>query len=104
MFTENENDVVLAVAEVEEGVIPAVTTPAEVIAPEEPEMITGMVTDCTKLNVRTGPGATEPVVCTIPHGTEVMVLEEDSTEEFCKVYTASGVEGFCMRKYIAINP
>ena len=70
----------------------------------EPEMIAGVVDNCTKLNVRTEPVAIADVVCRIPCGTEVMVSEEESTDEFYKVYTATGIEGYCMKKYITINP
>lgn len=78
-----------------------VTTPE--VTPEEPEMIFGAVTDCAKLNVRKAPNANAPIICTIPRNTEVEVFFEESTDEFYKVLTASGIEGFCMAKYIAIE-
>jgi hypothetical protein len=33
-----------------------------------------------------------------------MIDEKESTEEFYKVCTAAGIEGFCMKKFIAIQP
>lgn len=103
MFTENEN-----VTQPEETVItpeqgPNITTPEPEVTPEEPEVLTGIVADCRKLNVRKRPSVNAPIVCTIPVNTEVEILVEESTDEFYYVYTATGVEGFCVRDYIAIN-
>lgn len=71
--------------------------------PEEPELLEGTVADCVRLNVRKEPAANAPVVCTIPRNTKVVVVEEESTDEFYKVYTESGIEGFCMKQYISIE-
>lgn len=104
MFNTNENAnatvdpktvITPTVGNDDTGVTPEIT-------PEEPEMIFGVVTDCAKLNVRKAPDVTAPIICTIPRNAEVEVLFEESTDEFYKVLTASGVEGFCMAKYIAI--
>lgn len=65
--------------------------------------VTGVVTDCSKLNVRVAPSADADVVAVIPALTEVVVDAGASTDTFFKVIAASGVEGFCMRKYIAIR-
>lgn len=101
MFTENENtNVVTPDVDNDVTVTATVTTPE--VTPKEPEVIFGVVTDCTKLNVRKTPDATAPIICTIPRNAEVEVLFEESTDEFYKVLTATGVEGFCMAKYIAI--
>lgn len=69
---------------------------------QNPEMLSGVVVDCTRLNVRTAPNATASIICTIPCGTEVIVVEDESTDEFYAIYTASGIEGFCMKNYIEI--
>lgn len=63
----------------------------------------GLVSNCKKLNVREKPTIEAPVVCEIVCQTEVMIDEKESTEEFYKVYTAAGIEGFCMKKFIAIQ-
>lgn len=60
----------------------------------------GMVTDCTKLNVRQEPSKDAEIVCEIPVDSEVTIYEDQSTEDFYKVCTAAGAEGFCMRKFI----
>jgi hypothetical protein len=38
----------------------------------------------------------------IEQGAEVAINKEESTAEFYKVCTASGVEGFCMKKFITV--
>ena len=104
MFTENENTNVTL--EPQTNVTPIVdnddldTTPD--VIPEEPEILFGVVADCAKLNVRKAPDAAAPIICTIPRDSEVEVQVEESTDEFYKVLTASGIEGFCMAKYIKI--
>jgi len=64
----------------------------------------GLVSNCKKLNVREKPTVEAPVVCKIVCQTELMIDEKESTEEFYKVCTAVGIEGFCMKKFIAIQP
>jgi uncharacterized protein YgiM (DUF1202 family) len=71
---------------------------------ESEEIKIGLVSNCKKLNVREKPTVESPVVCEIDCQTELMVDEKESTEEFYKVYTVAGIEGFCMKKFIAIQP
>lgn len=94
MPTENEN------VTLPEG---TVINPEPETTPTEPEVLTGIVADCRKLNVRKAPDKNAPIICTIPVGSEVEILVDESTDEFYRIYTASGLEGFCMRDYIAVN-
>lgn len=64
---------------------------------------TGMVTECLKLNVRKEPSADGEVLAIIDALSEVKVDVDESTDDFYKVCTAAGIEGFCMRKYIALK-
>ena len=64
----------------------------------------GFVTNCKKLNVRKEPKTDSDIVCEIDYQTELMIDENESTEEFYKVFTAAGIEGFCMKKFIEIQP
>lgn len=73
----------------------------EHMKPEEPVM--AVVTNCRKLNVREEPNADATVIDKIDDNSEVMVDMTESTGEFYKIHTASGLEGFCMRKYIKIQ-
>ena len=80
-------------------------TAADVVTPaiEEPKPVIGVVTGCNKLNVRKMPKPDAAVVSELVASSEVMIDEDKSTVEFYKVCTASGVEGFCMKKFITIQ-
>lgn len=70
---------------------------------EEKAKVTGIVTDCLKLNLREKSDPDANVVAVINALSEVAVDMEASTDSFYKVCTATGIEGFCMRKYIAVR-
>lgn len=63
------------------------------------EQKAGVVTDCERLNVRETPSVGATVVAVLPALSSVTVDLEQSTEDFYKVCTAEGVEGFCMKRY-----
>ena len=75
----------------------------EVEAVNEPHTGSGIVTDCLYLNVRKLPDINADVAVVIDALTQVCVDFDASTEDFYKVRTSDGVEGFCMRKYIALS-
>jgi uncharacterized protein YgiM (DUF1202 family) len=77
---------------------------AEVTEPEDERTVIGVVTNCLNLNIRRKPKADASVICKITSLTEIMIDEKESTDEFYKVCTAAGIDGFCMKKYIAVNP
>jgi len=63
----------------------------------------GFVTNCKKLNIREEPRIDATVVCEVDYLTELMIDKNESTEEFYKVFTAAGIEGFCMKNFITIQ-
>lgn len=73
----------------------------EEVKPADP-MTIGVVVDCVKLNVREAPSSKAPVVCVVNASMNLMIFESESTEDFYKVCTESGAEGFCMKKFIEI--
>lgn len=77
--------------------------PAKMVAEVMKDFTEGIVTDCVKLNVREAPSTDAKVLDTIELLTWVEVDTAASTSEFYKVRTEDGVEGFCMRKYIALK-
>lgn len=93
-----KNQAVNEVAETEEVV--AEVMPVE---PEVEQPAYGVVTGCTKLNVRKEPSTYGTIVCTIDEETEVSIDKEESTEAYYKVCLASGIEGFCMKQYIELR-
>lgn len=60
----------------------------------------GTVIGCEKLRVRPTPDTDQEEISLIDNGSTVKISLEDSTEEFYKVRTDDGVEGYCMKSFI----
>lgn len=95
VMTENEN--VVVVPEVEE------TKVTEDVIEEVPKKVMGAILNCAKLNVRKEPNANADVVFVADNSTEFVINEDESTEDWYKVCTDTGVEGFCMKKFFAVT-
>jgi SH3-like domain-containing protein len=65
-----------------------------------PESVPGIVVDCAKLNIRVAPQATADIVCVINAASEIEINIAESTDEWFHICTATGVEGYCMRKFV----
>lgn len=65
-----------------------------------PNTVKGVVTRCTKLNVRENATVNAPIVCVLDAMAEVEVDAKKSTSNWFYIYTAAGAEGYCMREYI----
>ncbi len=63
-----------------------------------------IVTDCIRLNLRKAADRNAPVLKELPALTKVKVDVNGSTEEFCRIQTSEGVNGYCMRKYLTLLP
>ena len=87
---------------VEEPVIEEPVIEESVI--DEPEPIIGVVTDCLKLNVREFATKNADILGVINAATELVIIEEESTKDFYKICTSTGLEGYCMKKFISIMP
>lgn len=83
-----------------EEVVEEVAVVEETIKPE----VHGVVVDCLKLNVREAPKANAAVVCVVDASSNLVIIEEESTEDFYAVCTASGAEGYCMKQFVKILP
>ena len=79
-----------------EAMEPAIDTVIETV----PAPKIGRVFGCTSLNVRKAPKTNATVICTINCHAEVEIDELESTDDFYKICTASGIEGYCMKKFI----
>lgn len=75
---------------------------AETIVNETPKTVIGVVLNCPKLNVRKEPNTNADVVFVADNSTELVIDENSSTEDWFSVCTDNGIEGYCMKKYIAI--
>lgn len=72
----------------------------EVEEPPKKEKVLGTVVNCPRLRVREHPSINAVVAAEIDEGSEVVINEDKSTEEFYSVITATGLEGYCMKDYI----
>ena len=77
---------------------------AEVEFPYEVKPVHGRVVNCARLNVRKEPNIKSEIVAVIDAETDVEIIEVASTEEFYRVKTSDGVEGFCMKDYVTVLP
>lgn len=65
-----------------------------------PKIVEGVVVDCVKLNIRTEPDIHADVACVLDVMSELKIDVSKSNSEWFKVSTATGVEGYCMRKFV----
>jgi hypothetical protein len=65
-------------------------------------MLIGIV-NCLRLHIFAEPKLDSDIVCKVRYLTEVEVDPSKSTEDFYKIYTAIGAEGFCQKDLIIIK-
>ena len=70
---------------------------------EADSTVVGYVSGCLKLNIREEgyPGAN--VVCVVPEKTALLIEVAESNDEWYKVYTETGMKGFCMKQYVTLS-
>lgn len=56
--------------------------------------------NCLRLHIHAEPRLDSEIVCKVRYLTEVVIDEKNSTEDFYKIYTAIGAEGFCSKDLI----
>lgn len=81
------------------------TEPVKKPEPKSPKKVykNGVVANCQKLNIRKEPKDKAEIIDIFDQGTKVLVDENESTTEWCKISTKTGVEGFCVSRYIEIK-
>lgn len=62
----------------------------------------GVVANCDRLNMRKEPSADSEILTVLDRDAKV-VVEIISDDTFYKVCAASGLEGYCMKNYIAVR-
>lgn len=93
-------------SEIPEPAIVTVTVEPEIAEEDpvaEPARMMGVVSGCARLNVRKAPKPRAEVICEIDCGTEIEIDEENSTVDFYKIFTASGIEGYCIKTYVTVS-
>ena len=89
---------------VEEAAAEPVDQPVEEAPKKETKV--GIVANCEKLNLRRSPlkdsdGAN--IITELLPGVAVVIDEDESTPNFYKVTTETGLEGYCMRQFIELS-
>lgn len=67
------------------------------------ETVVGFVSGCDRLNMRKEASKTAEVVTILHKYAELQIDKAKSTEEFYKVTTLAGIEGYCMKKFISVR-
>lgn len=88
-------------AEVKEEVVEAVVESVKMEKVVEAKPVTGVV-ECELLNVRVAPNKEATVAAVIVEGAKVTINKKESTDGWYKVITEAGIEGYCMKKFIAV--
>lgn len=88
---------------VEEHIEETVEVVEEPLEDAAVETIIGIVSDCTKLNIRKLPSPDADKVTVVEAGMPLMVNLDNSTGKYYKVYTESGLEGYCLKDYVAVR-
>ena len=65
-----------------------------------PKTVEGMVVGCAKLNVRKEPNLFADIVCALNVQSEIEIDVEKSDKDWFYICTATGIEGYCMRKFV----
>ena len=105
-MSKHKNNPVTTVPEEEQVIVQeeivADETVVEPVVEEAPKFVYGTVVGCRKLNVREQMHLGATVLCELPVSTEVQVFEDEHHDEWYHVITKTGIDGFCMKKYIKI--
>ena len=96
-MAKNENKNVVEETKVEAPVVGDTVT--------ESTPVIGVVSNCSRLNIRKKAGIKSPVVRIVDRGKEVIINESKSTEKWFNVTTRDKISttGFCMKEYIKIK-
>ena len=61
------------------------------------------IVNCLRIHVFAEPTADSEIVCKLRYLTEIEIDLENSTENFYKIYTAIGAEGFCQKDLVILK-
>jgi len=67
------------------------------------DKVIGVVSDCDSLNVRSEPNIECDVVGVLRSGSEVIIYDKETAEDFYKICTSAGFDGYCMKQYITLK-
>lgn len=96
----SETEEVIEATEMETSQEPDEVTEQSVEPQVEVVTKTGVINNCDRLNVRESPSINSEIVCIIDKSKKVVIDEEESTDDFYKIYLSTGLEGFCLKEFI----
>ena len=70
---------------------------------EESALLIGIVTGCGRLNIRAEASSDSEVLTVVNAGSELQIHEIGTTDEFFKVTTEFGIDGYAMCQFVSIN-
>ena len=76
---------------------------AEEVTKDAIETVSGKVFNCVKLNIRKEANINSKSIGVLTEGTEVQVVEDESTGAFYKIIAPTGMEGYCMKNFVAVS-
>lgn len=97
----HENDELQQLNEFISPLAEVVKEPAVESAPE-PESLEGVVSGCDQMYVRSEASVDSEPLGIIKRDTKVLIDEAESTADFYSVCTETGLDGFCMKKFISV--
>lgn len=71
-----------------------------VIEPIE-ESINGHITGSPKVYLRSKPDKNSDPLTVLNENDQIQIMDKEISEDFYKVCTATGLEGYCMKKFVA---
>ncbi len=73
------------------------------LSQEPMDPLTGIVTNCLRLNIREKPSKTAKAICVVDAFCELLIDPNESVDGWFKVYTEAGCEGYCMKEFVAVK-
>ena len=61
------------------------------------------VANCLRLHIHSEPNLESEIVCKVRYLTELAIDPDESTNDFYKVYTVAGAEGYCQKEYLTVK-
>lgn len=61
------------------------------------------VANCLRLHILSKPDLESEIVCKVRYLTEVEIDPDESTDDFYKICTVTGAEGFCQKDLVTIK-
>lgn len=63
----------------------------------------GVVVDCRALNIREDASLSSRSIGHVNAGDDLLIDEKYSTDDFWRITSPSGVQGYCMKHYVKIG-